>query len=243
MICKVMKDEEYYSYIFFICKFDYRTKVIVFNNNSNKFELVDAFKNKYTSELNISLFDYKEEGLIEKNSFNFSNFEAIDCMGYDWIINNSKLLLDIENGNEVGEEYLSIAREMNSTIDVFKWHEINDEKDVEELVDISGAFHDSYLRDFKYIFTRPFLPDIQTKLQIGFEMYGNHFDILLEFSDELLVKFPIGNNLNYIYLSTILFHDGYVYWVEGADDLSVIDIEYNSYVRAKKLRWKIIPKL
>ena len=32
-------DKEFYSYIFFLCIYEYRTKAIVFNDLENKFEL------------------------------------------------------------------------------------------------------------------------------------------------------------------------------------------------------------
>ena len=51
MIAKIkLDDREYFSYIFFICKCEYQTKVVVYNEEENKFEFINAFKNKYTSE-------------------------------------------------------------------------------------------------------------------------------------------------------------------------------------------------
>ena len=68
MIAKIMlNDKEYWSYIFFICKCDYQTKAIAYNLNEEKFEFLSAFKNKYTSERIIYLFDYKEENLVKKD--------------------------------------------------------------------------------------------------------------------------------------------------------------------------------
>lgn len=243
MIAKiVLDDREYFSYVYFLCIHDYRTKAIVFDSKENKFEFIDAFKNKYTSERVIYLFDFSEEGLEKKKKIKLTSYEVNDCIGYTWLINNIDLIEDIEQGKEVSEEYLKIARELNNTIDVYRWHDINNEMDAEELLDIAGAFHDSYIRDVKGIFGRPYEPEVETKFQVAFELYGNHFDILLEFIGGADIKYALSPYLNYIYLSSIIFHNDLIYWVDGGDDLRVIDIPDNPYICAKKLRWKIIDK-
>lgn len=244
MIAKIkLDDREYFSYIYFLCKYDYKTKAIVFNDKENKFELIDAFKNKYTSERIIYLFDYNENGLIEKKEIVLSAFKVTDCMGYDWLINNEDLIRNIELSKEIPIEYINIAKGMNSKIDVYAWHDITTKEEADELMDIAGAFHDSYIRDFKGIFGRPYEPEFETKLQVSFEMYGNHFDIMLEFAGGIGMNCGFATNLNSIYLSSIVFHNGYIYWLDGGDELRPIDIKDHPYIMAQKLRWRIIDKL
>lgn len=235
-------DKEFYSYIFFLCIYEYRTKAIVFNDLENKFELLNAYKNKYTSEAIINLFDYKEDGMIKKDEMQLTSCTVNDCMGYEWLINNEQLIKDIEQGNKIPEEYLKKGKELNSTIDLFKWHDITNEEEAEELMDISGGFHDSYIREIKGIFGRPYEPEFETKYQVSFELYGNHFDIMMEFYDGVTINYTLNSHLNDIYLSCILFHEGSIYWLDGSDELLPIDIKDYPYISARKLRWKIIPK-
>ena len=244
MIAKIMlNDKEYWSYIFFICKCDYQTKAIAYNLNEEKFEFLSAFKNKYTSERIIYLFDYKEENLVKKDFIKINDYELNDCLGYEWLINNEEIIKDIINNKEIDSMYHKIAKELNESIDIFKWHEITNKDAADELMDIAGAFHDSYIRDVKAIFPRPHEPETPTTFQMAFEMYGNHFDILLEFEDEITLNYTFSTYLNDVYLSSIVFFEGFIYWVDGGDDLLPIDLKDNPYIKSKKLRWKIIPKL
>ena len=243
MIAKIkLDDREYFSYIFFICKCEYQTKVIVYNEEENKFEFIDVFKNKYTSERVVYLFDFKEEDLISKKQIQLHSSILDDCMGYSWLIENIDLLNDIEAGISVDAKYLEIAKGLNSTIDVYRWHEVESKEDIDELMDISGAFHDSYIRDIKGIFGRPYEPEFETKFQVAFEMYGNSFDLMMEFDGGVEINYYLYENLNGIYLSTILMHEGRFYWIDGGDELSPIDIKDNPYISSGRLRWKIIDK-
>ena len=140
MIAKIKLDErEYFSYIFFICKCEYRTKVIVYNKEENKFEFIEAFKNKYTSERVVYLFDYKEDDLISKKKITLNESVLEECIGYSWLIENIDLLNDIEAGIDVDEKYLEIARGLNSTIDVYRWHEVENQDDIDELLQIINS--------------------------------------------------------------------------------------------------------
>lgn len=244
MIAKIkLDDREYFSYIFFICKWEYRTKVIVFNDKENRFEFIQAFKSKYSSERVVYLFDFKDEGMVENSKIQLESSILEECLGFPWLINDTHLINDIEQGKEVDEKYLEIARKLNSTIDVYRWHEVITQTDIDELMDISGAFHDSYIRDFKGVFGRPYEPEFETKLQLSFEMYGNSFDIMLEFEGGVSIDYHLNSNLNDIYLSTILFHENRIYWIDGNDELSPIDIKDYQHISASKLRWKIIDKI
>lgn len=49
----------------------------------------------------------------------------------------------------------------------------------------------------------------------SFEIYGNQFDIMMEFEGGLSINYDLHTCLNYIYLSSILFHENRIYWLEG----------------------------
>ena len=219
-----------------------KSKMITFNSKKDRFEFVEAYTSKYSMERQIFLFDCKEDGLIKSKDIQLNFYKVTNCVGFEWLIENENLIKDIENGKQVDEKYLKIARLLNSSIDVYAWHEIENDNDIEELMDICGCFHDSYIRDFQGFFGRPYEPEFQTRIQLAFELYGNHFDITLEFYEGVSIHYNFCSNLNGIYLSTIMFHDGCIYWVDGGDDLRPIDIKDNPYIMSKKLRWKITDK-
>lgn len=244
MIVKVkLSDREYFSNVFFVCTYNYKEKFIVFDDVENKFKFIDTFESNESNECYRRLvytYDYNEYNFVKKSEYELSSFVVEKCKGYEWIYDNLK---NIEKGQQIDEKYINFAKEINSKIDIYRWHEINNEEDIEELLDISGGFHDSYIRDFKGIFGRPFEPEFITKFQLAFEIYGCHYDIMLEFEGGVDIKYGLSSNLNFIYSSTIMFCDGLIYWVDGGDDLSPIDIKDNPYISSKILRWKIIDKL
>ena len=154
-----------------------------------------------------------------------------------------ELINDIIGGKDISNEYIELARNDSKNIDIYAWHDVKKQEDIDELLDISGAFHDSYIRDFKGVFGRPYEPEFVTKFQISFELYGNHFDLMMEFSDGVIVNFSFYKYLNSIYLSSLFFHENRIYWLEGNDELGPVDIKDNSHISAGSLRWKIIPKI
>ena len=243
MIVKVNLDNnEYYSYVFFECMHNYRNKYIVYNPYKEKLEFVCITGDDTLNQRLIYTFDYKTHNMIKSKEMKVVDYTFTKCIGYSWLIKNIPLIEDIIKGNNIPEQYNKQAKELNDTIDIYKWHEVNNQEDVEELLDISNAFHDSYIKDIKGVFGNPCQPEFETKLQISFDIYGNWFDLMMEFEGEIFVNYEFDTYLNYIYLSSIILHEGYIYWVEGNDELLPIDIKDNYHIRSKKLRWKIIPK-
>ena len=68
-------------------------------------------------------------------------------------------------------------------------------------------------------------------------------DILLEFKKDVLVHFNVNdNNTLEILDSNIIFHDGFIYWVDDCiENVSDITEEY-IYFRARSLAWKMVVK-
>ena len=244
MIVKVELDnKEYFSYVFFECLHNYRDKYIVYNPYKEKLEFVCITGNDTLDQRLIFTYDYTQEKMIKKNEMKILNYTFTKCIGYSWLINNPSLIEDIINGNNIDEEYNNKAKTLNETIDIYKWHEVKTQKDIDELLYISSAFHDSYIKDIKGLFGKPIEPEVPMKFQIAFDLYGNHFDIMMEFEEEVYLNYAFSSYLNSIYLSSIIMHDGYIYWIEGDEELLPIDIPNHYYIKAKQLRWKIIPKL
>ncbi len=251
MIAKiVLNEQKYFSYVYFLCKHDYATKVVVFNPNKQRFELLDAYDNKYTSQCIVNVFDDKFLPLpqfgweiAEKETIYLDDMRLDDCFGYHWLVNDEELLHSIQQGLSVPQKFVDVAKQLNAETDVFAWHQIQTEQDAEEFMNVAGALHDSYFRGFRGVFGRPYEPEFETKLQLSFEMYGCPYDIMLEFYGGVDINYSLSEWLNSIYLSSIVFHNGLIYWVDGGDELRPIDIKDNPFICSKFLRWKIIDKL
>ena len=243
MIIKVeIDDKQYFSYVFLECNHNYRSKYIVYNPYKEKLEFVCITGSDTLDQRLIYTYDYTQYDMIKKKEITISNMQLTRCVGYPWLINNPSLIEDIINGNNIDEEYNKKAKELNDTIDIYKWHEVTNQKEVDELIEISSAFHDSYIKEVKGLFGKPIEPEVPNKFQVAFDIYGNHYDLMMEFEGGVTFNYTFSSYLNYIYLSSIIIHEGYIYWGEGDEDLLPIDIDNHSYIKARQLRWKIIPK-
>lgn len=243
MITKVaFEHNPYVSHVFFTSTHEYRPYAVVFCAEKDKFEFVGISDTDNHSKRMMYNYDESTEGMVGADSLTLSSFTVTKCMGYDWLINDPRLLKDIEQGKPVPEKYLAIAREMNASIDLYAWHEVQTEADAEALMDACGACHDSYIRDFKGIFGRPFEPEEVTKLRVAFELGCLFYDMELEFEEDVSVRYDFCTNLNFIYLSSLFFHDGKIFWLEGSDEYGPADIPHTSHISAKRLRWRILDK-
>ena len=243
MITKVAFEmNPYVSHVFFTSTHDYRPYAVVFCTEKDKFEFVGISDTENASKRMLYNYDDSTEGMVKADALPLSSFTVTKCVGYDWLIHNPSLLKDIEEGKPVPEEYLAIARKMNKSINLYAWHEVKTEEDAEYLMDACGACHESYIRDLRGIFGRSTQPEKIAKLRVAFEVRCQFYDIELEFSEEIAVHYNFSTQLNFIYLSTFLLHEGRIYWLEGSDEFSAVDIPDCSRISAKRLRWRIRDK-
>lgn len=234
-------DRYFYSYVFALMKNESRVLAVIFDAVNDIFQLSDVYESKYSLNRKVSIIDYDTDGFIERSEIALASFTATECCGYDWLLNNTDLLNAIEQNAPVDKKYTGMARELNSSIDLDKWHEIESDKEINELQSMAGGFHDSYLADIDYVRADA---DSQhkTKIRVTFELYNN-YDLMLEFEGNIAIRYEFCTGANYIYLASVILGKDYIYWVEGSDDYELRDINENSdYFAAKKLRWKIIPK-
>ena len=244
MITKVASERKpYVSHVFFTSTYEYRPYAVVFCDEEDRFVFVGISDTDNHSKRMLYDYDDSTEGMVQKDKIALSSFTVKNCVGYDWLINDPQLLKDIEQGKEVPEKYLAIGREMNASIDLYAWHEVETEADAEALMDACGACHDSYIRDFRGFFGRPFEPEEVTGLRVAFELGCHFYDVELEFEEDVSVRYDFCTNLNFIYLSSLFFHEGKIYWLEGSDEYSPADIPRTSHICAKKLRWRILDKM
>lgn len=229
----------YYSYVFAYFGFDYMPHYVVYNNIEDKFEIVAYLSKKSGGHRQIGFMNENEKDFVYEKELNLNMGKVNKCRGYEWLIKNVDLLRDIENDKLVKEEYKTIAKEMNDSIDPDAWNEVETEEDAIDMMNHVGGFHDWYLVGFEgnsnYIDC-----NIESKFQLRFTSQAA-FDVLVEFEGGIYVKYGFCT-CNRIYLSSVVIDGDHKYWVDGEEDCSVNDIKYFDYIHGNKLRWKFILK-
>lgn len=82
------------------------------------------------------------------------NFEADDesfvqngkWKGFDWLVGNEDVLKKSIEGKELPEDIIKRCKELQSTLALKEWNEINDQKDIDGLLDLSFGFHDGVVK-------------------------------------------------------------------------------------------------
>ena len=234
-----LEDKVYYSYVFLEFNYDYMPHVVVYDPYLDNFAIVSNLSMKSYGVRQVGYMNENEKDFIYKQTLTINKGEIHKCKGYPWLINNVDLINEIVKGNKIDEEYVKLAKEMNATIDPDAWNNVETEEDASEFMYQVGAFHDTYLigmeAEASYLYC-----DEPAKFRLKFHSPGA-FDILVEFIDAINVNYHL-TSCNRIYLSSIVFKDDLIYWVDGDEDLGPNDINGYNYIYGKKLRWKYIIK-
>ena len=242
MLAKIVSDNrEYYSHIFAKFNPGWFECVIVFDNENKKFELLNVYKTEPSLKRKIFIIDTDKSGMIEQNEIKLSITTTYkDCFGYAWILENCDLINQIKNGKPVDEQYIKIAEEQNKSIDTNECRYVKNQKDAEDLLSAAWGFHDATLKSISYKAKENY--NDPSSIQVLFTGCWE-CDILLEFKKDVLIHFNCDDNTTPdIIGSKILFHDGFIYWVDNCiksvDEITEEDI----YFRARSLSWKMITK-
>jgi hypothetical protein len=211
---------------------------VVYNPIDEKFDIVAYFSKKCDGHRQIGLMDEHEDGFIRKNKIIINMGEINECVGYPWIIEDASVLKDIEQENQIDEKFVTLAKEMNASINPSKWNEVTNEYEAENLMNHTGGFHDWYLISITAI-SNPYTCEQEATLQLKFNSQAA-FDTILEFEGSIDINFSF-EMYNRIYSSSVIFKDGRVYWVDN-DEFDLECIRKYNYISAKKLRWKFILK-
>lgn len=229
----------YHSYVFGYFQLDYMPHYVVYNSMEEKFEIVAYFSKKCDGHRQIGLLNENEKEFVKINDFNLQKGIANKCKGYPWFFENLDIIKSIELGNKIDDKYISIAKELNSTIDPDKWNEVTNQEEADDFMYHVGGFHDMYLIGMSA--TADYLDCTNaSKLQLLFHSQGA-FNVLVEFEDHVFLKYGFCT-CNRIYLSSLIVEGEHKYWVDGEEDLSYSDIRQYDYIQGKYLRWKFILK-
>ena len=240
MIARIQyKGKVYYSYVFAQFQYDYMNKSVVFDSANNHFEIVDYFSQKCYGHRQVGLIDERTPDFVEKHKLTINCGCINNCSGYSWLMENVDLLRDIEMGIAIDEQYNKLAKEMNSTIDPDKWNEVLTKDDAQNMMNHVGDFHDWYLTTITWK-SNPVDPEIDNTITLRFESQAA-FDTLVQFEGGTILNYCL-SPCNRIYLSSIVFDENCIYWVDGDEGLKLRDIEGHEYVKGNKLRWKFVVK-
>ena len=240
MIAKVVKNgREYYSHIFASFNPGWYECVIVFDNENNKFELLDIYDRRPSLKRRVFVIDTDKTDMVKKKELNISIGTTYkDCLGYSWILENRDLIKAIKNGKDVDEYYIKLAEEINRNIDTSEWKYVNNQKDAENLMSAAWGFHDAVIKSIHYKINEQY--DAPSCVEVLFTGCWE-CDIILKFKYDILVHFKVDDNIILDILdSSILFHNGFIYWVDDYIQNVERITEQCTYFRARSLAWRMI---
>ena len=241
MIAKIVTTtKEYYSHVFAIFNPGFYESLIVFNNETERFELLSMYNVKPSLKRKVFIIDTSSEGMIEKKRIKLSfKISYKNCLGYDWVLNDIDLIKKIKEGSLVDTKFITIAKQLNDRIVYNDWTLVKDKKDVQDLMAAAWGFHDAVLENISYKFKKYGEPSVVEVLFTGCW----ECDILLEFKGDVSIHFNLDDtNVIELFGANIIFNDGFIYWVDDCiEDVKDISEEF-IYFKARSLKWKMINK-
>ena len=237
MMAKIVdKDKrEYYSTVFAICENGFDTAVIVYDEEKYQFSFVKVYR--YTKGLvrGVFIIDCDEKDFVKNRNIKISSFKTIKHIsGYDWLVENNELFINIFKNQQVDECYKKKAAEMNKGIVINEWTLVKNEQDVENLMEAAWGFHDGIIE--KIIFN-----DEYDNAEVVFSgCWGSKVSLLFQFDIEIhFVKYSIFSGE--IMDSNVFFESGFVYWVDDYSIKSEAELtkaKDSNYFKARALSWK-----
>jgi hypothetical protein len=153
MIAKIIEKDrrEYYSTVFALCGNGWNTVAVVFDEEQDKFSFIKMYH--FTRDITRSVFivDCDESDFEKEQNIKINLFKTLkNVRGYDWLVNDRKLFLNIINNKEVDECYKDKAKALNAKIEQNEWTFVRNEKDVENLMSVAWGFHDGIIEKITY---------------------------------------------------------------------------------------------
>ena len=138
----------------------------------------------------------------------------------------------ILNDEEIEKRKLNKCINSSKDIDLKEYIEVNDEDDINNLLYLTGGFHDACIEN---------ISGNDKKMTIKFDkIWGMELEIVFE--DEVIYKNTLVNDIYWFDCSLIKNESDYFVFVNqsGYDEKDDLD-EYSCYFMAKKMKYKIIP--
>lgn len=237
MIAKIVdKDKrEYYSAVFAICENGWDTAVVVFDDERKRFSFERMYGRTKHIIRNVFIIDCDDRGFVKEKSIKVSSFKTIKHIsGYDWLVENNQLFVDILHNRPVDERYREKAAKINTGITICLWNLVKTEQDVKSLMELSWGFHDGIIEKIGY-------DREKDSVEVLFSgCWGSK--VTLRFQKEPMARFSFGDMYNdFIMDSNVFFENGFVYWVDDYSiktEADLAEAKDGIYFKARTLCWK-----
>ena len=146
-----------------------------------------------------------------------------------------KELMKYVKSGDVPEDILQRCKEIDTSIVFHDTVELQNEKDIERLMMISGCFHDACISDMKQL--------ADGALEVSFDGFWGCV-IKMKFSGDVSCCTDSRNPVKYDPYwmgATLMKRDGYFYFVDDEEEIKEINNEY-CWFKAKKVTYQVIPK-
>ena len=236
MLAKIVAQDkrEYYSPVFAFFGRGWRTAVIAFDREKNEFAYVKMYDGEKGIDRCVFIVDWSEEGFLQDRTVKLSFFRRLRSVrGYGWLVENGKLFADIVDGNPVDARYKEKALALFEDLPHGEWRLIESPKDAEDLLWMSGYFHDGMIDSASY--DRDGDGDGRLDVIVS-GCWGAR--ICLHFVGGIKMQF-CEETVNMLTEASLFLEDGFVYWTDDYSVKSVKDItDKTTYFRANLLQWK-----
>ncbi len=204
----------------------YGTYYVVFDENKEKLIKQQTFnpKSKPNLELMVLIVEPDTAGWNEdEHGFGGVEFLSKDDIDY------------ITYKGECPEDIMRKCHELDDSFQYTEYNEIHDAHDIDRLMNVSGYFHDAYIKEIK---------ETENGLYVLFDgAWGCRIELYFEgdISYDLGYRADPENHDQWWYGSTMLIRDGFIYFIDD-DDMTVEAIEPGyCWFKARKVKYKVIP--
>lgn len=236
MIAKIVdKDRrEYYSTVFAICENGWDTAVIVYDDEKHQFSFIKMYRHTKNLARSVFIIDCDENDFIKNKSVKISFCKTIKHIsGYDWLVENTELFINIIRNKQVDDRYKEKAENINKKISINEWMLVKDENDVKNLMSTAWGFHDGIIGKIKFNY------EDDTAEIVFSGCWG--CKIILRFQFDVEIRFSNYTDFLYIMDSNVFFENGFVYWVDESEIKSQAELtaaKVRNYFKARSLSWK-----
>jgi hypothetical protein len=217
------KDNMLYDTIVFAkIKDGWESKVIGFNMDLDRLEIINIWSTKKTLVRNVVIIDHKKiDWIIDEH-----------VEGYEWIIYDTNLLEKIRDKKEIDNSIIEKCKEMQDNIMVKEWNIIKTNPDIDNILAAALDFHDSFVEKIDII-------NDNNLVEVTFDAWG--CKIIIRFENDVEIKCEeIYGQMGEIFDATIFFEDNFIYWVDCKIESSK-DIEQDfRFFKSRKAYWEIV---
>ncbi len=195
------------------------------------------------------VLDKDKKKLIKQNTFNKSSKNLdpsiliVESNNEDWKLDENgygcvKFLSDVNQDiieDELPDHLLMKCITIDFEYKYEPFQEIRTQVDIENLMSVSGGFHDAFIKEYKQI--------DDGSLYLLFDgTWGCKIEVWFDGDVSYSIASRIGDNCDpYWFGSTVLINDGYVYFMDE-EGMSVLDIDDDyCWFKAMRMKYHVIP--